>query len=680
MGSAPTVPSSGASSGRRQWLTFAWVGVIALAVGVRGWNALFGPMLWGYDAWAHITYVLFLDTFHALPWADQGWSFFHPPLYYLVGLGLAQFGSAEALAHGLACLSSLASVGIAWLVARVATSEGNPAALVAFCALAFLPVHLYVSPMPGNEMLGAFFCTASLAAFIANQRRPQQSVWLDAATAVLGALALLSKYSGALALGCVGVVALIQALRSPSTGPASRGAELKKLGARVAMIAAIVLLVAGPYYARNLSEFGTPFQTSHDVAKVKAVEASQAPGERGLRDYVSFLTPSVFENSNFDSPELLRSVWGTLYLNIWFDTFRAGQIPRLVDSPGAPREYSIHRWTVGMALVGLFPTLIVLFGGARSARMAWKDPTAIVDVVCWVLLVAGLTAFVLFSIRVPTFAAVKASYLLNLSLVWGWFFVRGVQGVAQRSSGAVLRLVAVGGAVVPLVCAGVFTSGLFIPMSHDNPDMRVLHSYFGVGPSALERARVPERDGSRAAVEVLASLEMSHGYPTRAMKLWHLISNGAQTPQFVNALAASVALGGNHRQGLRLWNQLLAAGGRRAMPEAKSNRAAALALEGRFAEAREDVAAALAAIPDLVAAWRNSAAIESLAGNKEAAAAAAARAAALETGAPRSFPHGVGDGELGHAVTGQRWLVVLRPDRKLELYRPPRSRIVEAAE
>ena len=106
---------------------------------------------------------------------------------------------------------------------------------------------------------------------------------------------------------------------------------------------------------------------------------------------------------------------------------------------------------------------------------------------------------------------------------------------------------------------------------------------------------------------------MSHGYPTRVMKLWDLISNGAQTPQSVNALAA---------------------------------------------------------ISDLVAAWRNSAAIESLAGNKEAA---AARAAALETGVPRSFSHGVGDGELRHTVTGQRWWVVLRPDRKLERYRTTRS-------
>ena len=138
MASAPAAHTTervkGGAEGAR-WLVFAWGVAIALALGVRLWNALVGPVLHGYDGWAHITYVLFLDTFHALPWADQGWSFFHPPLYYLVGFGMAQFGSAEFLARGLALFSSLASLGIAWLVARIAASESPTASLGAFCAL-----------------------------------------------------------------------------------------------------------------------------------------------------------------------------------------------------------------------------------------------------------------------------------------------------------------------------------------------------------------------------------------------------------------------------------------------------------------------------------------------------------------------------------------------------------------
>ena len=64
----------------RTWLLAGWVVTLGVTVGVRLWNALTGPLMWGYDAWGHVAYVLFLDLYRAVPWADQGWSYFHPPL------------------------------------------------------------------------------------------------------------------------------------------------------------------------------------------------------------------------------------------------------------------------------------------------------------------------------------------------------------------------------------------------------------------------------------------------------------------------------------------------------------------------------------------------------------------------------------------------------------------------
>ena len=77
---------------------------------MRLWNALAGPRMWGYDAWGHVAYVLYLDLYRAVPWADQGWSYFHPPLHYLIGWALAQAGSGELLMRGLALWGSLASL------------------------------------------------------------------------------------------------------------------------------------------------------------------------------------------------------------------------------------------------------------------------------------------------------------------------------------------------------------------------------------------------------------------------------------------------------------------------------------------------------------------------------------------------------------------------------------------
>ena len=52
-------------------LAIGWVVAVAAAVGVRGWNALAGPTMWGYDAWGHVAYALFIDLYRAVPWADQ---------------------------------------------------------------------------------------------------------------------------------------------------------------------------------------------------------------------------------------------------------------------------------------------------------------------------------------------------------------------------------------------------------------------------------------------------------------------------------------------------------------------------------------------------------------------------------------------------------------------------------
>ena len=95
--------------------TLLWCLAIATAVGVRAWNAFEGPLLWGYDAWGHVAYVLFLDLHRAVPFADQGWSYFHPPLHYAIGWPLAKLGSSEVLLRGLAVWGGAASLVVAWL-------------------------------------------------------------------------------------------------------------------------------------------------------------------------------------------------------------------------------------------------------------------------------------------------------------------------------------------------------------------------------------------------------------------------------------------------------------------------------------------------------------------------------------------------------------------------------------
>ena len=66
----------------RSLLRAGWFVSIAGALGIRAWNALTGPLIYGYDVWGHLSYIFFLDVYRSTPYADQGWSYFHPPLHY----------------------------------------------------------------------------------------------------------------------------------------------------------------------------------------------------------------------------------------------------------------------------------------------------------------------------------------------------------------------------------------------------------------------------------------------------------------------------------------------------------------------------------------------------------------------------------------------------------------------
>lgn len=394
---------------------------IVAAIGVRAWNALAGPMMWGYDAWGHVAYVLFLDLYRAIPWADQGWSYFHPPFHYALGFLLAQFGSSEVLVRGLALLggaSSLATAALAaWLVRR-ATPAGGGLALLAFVAVSMLPLHIFMSSMPGNEMTLTLLTAAAIAVSIANESRESPSGVLDLACGVLLGAALLTKFSALIPV-CV-VVAVVAA--RPFWNRAA-GAELRQSLVRCAWIVGVAGLIALPYYARNIETFGTPFQLSRDYPLIAQVERDQPPGERTIADYFRF-SPRVFTQPNPLAPHLLHSVWGTVYLNIWADIFRESDNERALDADRSERPT-----TTSMALAGLGLTALALFGAGLAVGDVRAGRRRPIYIPLLLLSLATVAAFALFAWRVPIWSALKASYLLGLSLPYGVFIARAAESL-----------------------------------------------------------------------------------------------------------------------------------------------------------------------------------------------------------------------------------------------------------
>jgi Flp pilus assembly protein TadD len=672
--------------------------VLGAALGVRVWNALAGPLMWGYDAWAHVAYALFLDLYRALPWADQGWSYYQPPLHYALGWALAQPGSGELLMRGLSLAGSAASLGVAGLSAWVthAVAPGRPMlALVAFAAAAFLPVQIFVSPMPGNELSVALLSTAAIAVFIANERRQHPGLLGDAATGALLSLALLTKYTGIVpllaVLAALGLRPLFSAAPSREQGreapaqrggaerrrapaeqgreaPAQRGgaerrrapAEIPRALARAALVAVVVLALAGPLYARNLRGFGEAFPSNSDFPLVGDVEAAQPPGFRSWRDYLA-LSPLLFVEPEPRAPHLLHSVWGTLYLNVWADTYRE------TDVAGGPKRLE-RRAASWMALLGLAPTALALAGALLAARDVWRGRRRAVYAPLLLLCAVMLAAFVRFTWGVPTWAALKASYCLSLSLPYAVFVARSVEALVSCRAAWQRTAAGTALAVVSLAACLVGAEGAVLPRRADAPATGAVRFYFGEYDQArrvygrmLEGApyKVPWLDN-------LAAVELADGQPRRARKLYARAESlaraaGRGDPQRLGRLAVAVALDGDSREAGRLLDVALEEA---PLAELLANRGAVRAALGEPVEAERDLRAALEANPEMVPAWRNLARVLELSGSAAEAERARRRAADQACRGPRGYPYGVGTGEILEWGVGRRWLLLLGAERR----------------
>jgi len=657
--SPPPAPPSAST-----WIRVGWWIAIAALGGVRLWNALAGPLLRGYDAHGHVAYALYLDLYGALPWADQGWSYFHPPLHYLFGWLLAQAGDTEVLLRGLALLGGAASLGISGLAARVvrlASPERPALPLLAFVAVGALPVLLYTSSMEGNEISAAFLGTLGFTLWLGNEVRDRPSLGRDALTGAVFGLALLTKFSAAIPLAAVGGALSLRAVGA--------GADLsawRRGAVRGVVIAGVALALAGPWYLRNVLEFGTPFQMSRDNPHVASLERSQPPGVRHVSDFLR-VSPELLNDPDPQSEHQLHSVWGSAYAQTWADLRTAWDT---LPAAAQPRIRAARAW---MVRLGLGPTLLVLLGAALGAVDVARGRRTRIYVPLFVLSLATLAAFVRFAVLVPHFSALKASYLLGLSLPFAAFLARGVEGLARAGSraGGALAVLLV---LAPSVAAGlVATHDLVLPPLDSHKSVGLLDFYFG----DRDRARAFFRSQRGLPVgprnvwtDNLGALALIEGRPSEARSLFQLHPpKPGRQPFRWNQLGVANALAGDLDTALDDLTWAISAG---AGEVGRANRGAVHAAAGDPVRAEADLRKALEADPQLAPAWQSLAEVLDASGRTTEAARARARARDAASRAPRGYPYGIPDG-LGQYPSWQidaRWML-WSADGALALARAP---------
>lgn len=416
--------------------------LVLIGAGMRFHNTSRYRIDFGFDADHNWDYIEYLTTTWELPDPADGWSYGHPPFFYYASAAVARaMDGAEKkpiviVLRRISTGIGLLAIGAAlFCVARLAPGDRRRRFLAAGVLL-FLPVHLYMSAMLGEEILASSltsFAVVGVALLLRDPPPLRRALLLSAACGVFAGLSFLTKLSGVLAMAAVCVTLAIAGL--------ARRQLVQGLACAVAF-GAVASVIGGWPYARNLINNGYLYPQDLEV---HALMHTMPPGERSLSDY--FYVPiATWSEPQALHPDLIHSVWGTTYTTLWYDGHRVA----------LPREaLPIARLGTGMLVLALIPTLAFGVGLVRGTRRAIAQPGG-PDTLLVLLSAATIVGYVYFTWKNPWYATLKGSYLLGMLVPFG---VYTSEVLADWTRGENLRsgLVWAGLGALTTLCVVVFT-------------------------------------------------------------------------------------------------------------------------------------------------------------------------------------------------------------------------------
>jgi len=393
------------------------------------------PASMGMDVHGHLEYMEYLNAKLAVPLATDGWQMFQPPLYYalsvLVSRPLLGVLSGDALLRLLRLVPMLCGLALALLCHRASRAVfpgRRDLQAIATGVGALAPMSLALAQSLGNEPLAAVWSAWAIALGLEALRDPALAadVRRQVVLGVVLGLGLLTKASVLLVAPPL-LAAGIAALRR---GGASRGAIV----AAVARVGGVCALLSGWYYARNWIRLGRPFVGGWEP--VRGIAWWQDPGYRTWEQYRSFgesLVHPIYAGTS--------GLWDGLHATLWLDGMLSGKWG------GTLPPWNFTPMLAG-AWLGLLPLALILLGAGRALVRAARGETDGLSF-CAVAVCTGIAAVVWISLTVPTYSAIKATYLTGLLPCLGALAASGYALLAQRRW---LRPLLVGG----LGCWAVF--------------------------------------------------------------------------------------------------------------------------------------------------------------------------------------------------------------------------------
>jgi hypothetical protein len=416
----------------------------------------------------HFEPIALIVNTETIPPKDACFECYHPPIFYVIGAAVAKILDGLGVTEGqifktLQFVNCLYGILTLWILFLILYKIPLPdfSRLLAYGTICFLPRHIYMSAMHGNDTITyvAVALSTYLLLLVLERRLALLPLLLLSITL---AVTLFTKYTAFVVLPMV-VTTFVVSWYCRLVTP--------RRWALIAMFVVLVLplTLLGGYMYSNTRHYGSPLPVND---KVNDIAANQ-PRDAGGMSFVSF-KPWEFMREPILVPGQLSSFATLLYSGMWFDTE-----PKFImyidkkfdwwkryyawlrgDTPFPPDKIPIDGVTrllaTALLTLGLVPLVLIMYGfvlfffnKVHDGYDSACERTVRLQIFA-VLLLANLSGIILLTLWTPVYSWVKPSYLLNSIPAFGVFLAVG-SAALERTRGAKLLLGGVFGIIFILV-------------------------------------------------------------------------------------------------------------------------------------------------------------------------------------------------------------------------------------
>jgi len=357
----------------------------------------------GFDTRGHLDYIRYILKQRTIPLATEGWSMFHPPLFYLLSAGLLEVFrplfpliGPFSIVKVFPFLCGLGNIWVSFFIGRKIFRDDPVMTFWVVFSAGMMPMNIYMSFYIGNEPLLALLVSLSFLVVVQILRNPAAPFRKFILLGILLGLALLTKITALVVILVAGGFLALKLIFLDRLG-------VKKAAYRIGLVYSVIAVIAGWYFLRNFIYLGHFYVINWNLPMKLWW---QDPGFHSIRYYLGF-------GEALRHPFLsgFHSFGDAIYSTFWGDAYIGGtgsfEIQHII--------WNFEYMSI-VYLLALPANLFFVLGLLRSVWMVMrrKDLESNITLAISILLLYAIGLMILYgTLKVPVYGQAKAFYCLS---------------------------------------------------------------------------------------------------------------------------------------------------------------------------------------------------------------------------------------------------------------------------